>query len=441
MPTPVDTVPPPDGSGLGLHQLLNILWRWRWLVLLGAGGGAAAGVVYGWVVTPLYRGHLTVEPGITFYNQAGIPEREWEVQDIVQWYRRGDYNPELARELDRDPARFRPIIRASFIPRSPQSRGGRTISLTTLSADPDEARAILAGSVRVFNRFAEADSVTANIALMRARVRANIAREQAKIEQVETERSRLDLQIEATRADIAKTEAERSIYAQKIAELEASRAAAESTLELYESVLDAVSGDVAHLKERLDTWEAQADAIVREMGDGRTLPADPTATLLLRSESAQLVGTVGELRLGLLDQNERKVRWRERTQELHKTIAGLDAQIAQARFDLEQELPRRILELGQKITEFELKRDRDLAREELDRREELGMMRARLAALTPLQAIGEPSSSARPVRPRKRRAILILFGLGLAGGLAGAYVLEYLSENWRRITQPAHRAG
>jgi hypothetical protein len=68
-------------------------------------------------------------------------------------------------------------------------------------------------------------------------------------------------------------------------------------------------------------------------------------------------------------------------------------------------------------------------------------MHSRLASLKPLQINGEPFATARPVRPRKMRATLILVSLGLVAGLAGSFVLEYLSRNWREITRTPSRTA
>jgi len=62
-------------------------------------------------------------------------------------------------------------------------------------------------------------------------------------------------------------------------------------------------------------------------------------------------------------------------------------------------------------------------------REKLGQ----LYALSPIEKIGRVRVTDEPVRPRKKRAITILTFLGLVGGVAGAYVFDYLWTHRRRI--------
>ena len=110
------------GTGLGLNDILNILWRHRGLILGMTLAGGVAGFAYGQIVTPLYLASATVQPGISTFTVQGQPQREWRIHDIVQWYRRGDFNPAVANLLQADPTEFRPIIRASYVPRGPQSK-------------------------------------------------------------------------------------------------------------------------------------------------------------------------------------------------------------------------------------------------------------------------------------------------------------------------------
>ena len=58
---------------------------------------------------------------------------------------------------------------------------------------------------------------------------------------------------------------------------------------------------------------------------------------------------------------------------------------------------------------------------------------AQIAALSPIERVGPITSSPKPVRPRKSRAVSILTFVGLLGGLGMAFVWEYVWNHRREI--------
>lgn len=438
-PTPVDG--PARSQGLGLNDVLNILWRRRFLIVSLTVLGAVAGVVYGWVVTPLHLSTTMVQPGITHFAQ-GQPVREWRIKDVVQWYKRGDYNPNLALALGEDPVAFRPIIRASFIPRGPQSRGGNTITLTTLFPDPEKGNQILRTSVRVFNTFAGSDTAHSDIHLTRVSIETNIATQQEKIRQMAAKRENLELDIRKLQDERNKTSKSIALVEANIAELRASRNLVELTRQAYEEMLDSLSEDVDDMRSRLARWEHAEEEWSARRDSLASLAADegPIEALLFANSLGTIVRELGELRLGLFEESARTLRWKDRIQALEREVKKIEREIQEREFERDQTIPSKILEIEQKIASLELRRDYDLVAEENEQRQELRTMRSRLTSLTPLEQVGDAVGSARPVRPRKRRAIQILTVLGLASSIFLAFTLEYLSKHWREITRPSPSA-
>jgi len=437
------TTPGPGSSpgvGLGLNDILNILWRRRLLILAATAVGALAGILYGQLVTPLHIAKATVQPGITHYDDRAQPHREWNLKDISQWYKRGNQHPHLAVAMGKNPRTFRPIIRAEFIPRGPQSRGGNTISLSTLSPDPEEARQILERSVDVFNAFAGSDTAFSGIHIMREQIAANIEKQRAKVAQGEGKRAKARLDIAAAEADIAAEEAGKRLVEEQIDELENSVALVQRSILAHEDAIARIRDEAGDLSAKVDEWErlgeeltAQRDSVLQaRRGD------DSAALLLFASSLGDIIRDVGELRLGLFDQAERQLEWDRSLRELKIEVRDLEKQIQELVFERDVTIPRNVLTLEQEAAALQIQLDYDLPFEEQDAIQQLRAMRTRLASLTPLEQIGEAVASTRPVRPRKRRAILILTGLAFVSSIFGAFTLEYLSQNWRQITRGAH---
>jgi hypothetical protein len=127
-------------------------------------------------------------------------------------------------------------------------------------------------------------------------------------------------------------------------------------------------------------------------------------------------------------------------QSLRRQQRETESLLAEKRFELEQLLPRRILEHEQKAADLVLRRDYDLRQQRTVLAQELRAIRSRIDSLSPLEKVGSSSATARPVRPRKLRAIVILGSLAFVGSLALAFTLEYLSRNWSEITRSSRSA-
>jgi hypothetical protein len=427
-------------AGLSLNQLLGILWRRKSLVFLCTFAGLAAGIAYGFVVTPLHRGTLTIQPGITTFNAEGNPVREWRIQDIELWFRRGDFNPRLAYTLGEDASKFRPIIFATSIPRGPQSQGGNTITLTTLDPSPERAQRILDGAFEVFNRFASADTMRSNLGLMRARLSAEASKQQARLDQLAAESERVKLQIEAAKADRAATVAQEVVVEQKIDELESLLQTLAVSIEAYESALSTTDVSSDSLARDVDRWKAQSEQLMERRDTLLGQSGDPTALLLVSQAVGDLVRDVGSIRLGLLEHAAQRLVWQDRLQSLRRQENETQSALAEKRFELNQSLPRRLLEYDQKSADLLLRRDYDLEQQRTELTQELRATQSRIQSLSPLEKVGSANATARPVRPRKLRAIVILTGMMFVGSVFLAFTLEYLQRNWAEITRRPHGA-
>ena len=423
-------------TGLSLSGFLNILWRRRLLILLFTALGGTAGIVYGLVVSPLYRASTTIQPGVTHYDIEGRPERQWRIRDVVQWYKRGDFNPGVARVMGEDDTRFLPIIRASFLPRGPQSRGGNTITLITLHPDPEKARRILDASVQVFLEFAGSDTLYSDVHLQRVQTSSNVAREEALLRQTEGKIERVELAIEAAKLDKTAIEASVVLLRGRIREREAVRELVMATLAAYQNMIATAEAGVADMEADLARWAEASDALIARRDSLIERSSDALALALYTNSVNGLVSEINTLRLGMFDQADRRLEWQNSVKQLSVDLGKAESELAGLSFEQEQTLPSKIFAAQQKIVDLELQRDFDIAQEQEGLIQDIRGTKARLAALSPLEQIGEPVATSRPVRPRKMRAFLILLGLGFASSIFLTVGLEYLSRNWREIARP-----
>jgi hypothetical protein len=416
-----------------LASLLNILWRRRLLIVLLTLLGLGLGVVYVLVTQPLYRATATVRPGITGYDQNNNPQREWQLRDVVRWYRLGMYGEDLLKRLGLEPGSYRPDIQAEFIPRGVGIQGGDVITLSTLSPDPGTARGILEHSIAVFNEYAEANSVGNSISLSRKRIGAEIEILSNDRDNIAIKRDLLDLQIARKQQELLGVDIDQEALDLRMREYEVqSRQRLDTAGQLQQGVAVADTGmsQMALYLERMREKEAhqvETDSLVSLMPDLERLP-------FLWWEMAQdKTAVAGRLLLSTLELENKLREDRLKTIEL---LSANELDDLRARRDLLRasfDLQTRRATIQSEIREMEINRDRTLDQELTDLASQVRLLSSRLDVLTPLESIGVIMVSDGPVRPRKQRALGLLTLAGLLGSLALAVTWEYLSRNRETI--------
>lgn len=395
----------PGGGEVTLAFLLNILWRRKWIVILLTGLGLAVGVLYGQLVTPLYRATATVRPGITAYTPEGGPVREWMLKDVTHWFQRGMYRKRLGEKLEL-PEYKRVIINADFILRGLQNiQGGNVITLTTLDPDPGQAETILTTAIESFNEYALADTVSSQLELTRNGLKIKIAGLQNQIELVESKKAKLDLDIAVARAESSQVEAEMKLLDLDIRK----RQVAREYLTTFLTTLAAESLAIARQEESiLQAWPDKPGGQYDNLGD-------------LMQGAAQL----------------QVVRFRNRAlaDSARFHLGVNDIEISELRIKRDQELAIKKANLHRQIESLRLDRDRKLAHEAAGLQNEILEKRVQLATLSPIQKVGEIQVSRKPVRPRKLRAISILTVLSLLGSLVVSFGWEYVTRHRSEIFQ------
>jgi len=201
--------PSSDETGLvSVAGLLNIFYRGRKTIVALTAVGLLAGVAYGIIVKPLYRATGQVRPGVVSYNPDGFPNREWALEDIVNWFGGSLYWQGLKELPQFAEAKSAPVIDASFTPSLNFVSGGNVITLTNLSRSPAKAVLALNEAINSFNRQAIADSMGSSLHLTLRRGRATMKKLRGDIEQVDAEADRVRLQIKHQERELTIVELE-----------------------------------------------------------------------------------------------------------------------------------------------------------------------------------------------------------------------------------------
>jgi hypothetical protein len=411
-----------DGGQINLASILNILWRRRLVVIGLPALGLVVGLLYGAFGTRRWSATATIRPGITAYAPDGSPWRQWQLKDISTWYDKLLYRQELVRRLGL-PRDARPVIAAEFISAGLTNLdGGEVVTLWTTATSPELAAALIDTSLAIFNAYAEADSISSQLALTRSGLQLQVQALHTQLLGLDQQRANLDLQLEAASADsllVALTDRDLGFELDK--------------LNLRRDYFDVRIRELAGEKPRLERHAAEVDSVLRTLGAGGKASEADIPTWVRRD--AVLDG--GDVVSGLVDVRLRLSR------ELARNVAMADSFTTSMRttdVEIESRVLRReatvrskIRDAARRIGELELKRGIELEIRQREIDGEIASRRVQMANLTPLQRVGHTQVSDKPVRPRGLRATMILVVLGAMGGVVLGFVWDYLWVNRREI--------
>jgi len=425
----------PAAGVISLDLILNIFWRRRRTILWITVAGLVLGILYGIVMPPLYRATAQVRPGVVSYSQQGGPIREWQLKDIVRWFRTELYWWDMHEDPRFDRYKDAPVIDAEFIPQGPQSfQGGDIVLLNALAPDPIEAVNIIKEAIASFNFQATADTLGSSLHLTAAGARVRIAELRDKQRDLTTEGEKIDLSIAQMRESLELLTTDRQRYEMALRKLQRQNVYRRQMVASTESTL-------IRAEPRLQESEAALSVLLREQTSaasesdpqGDDEPAENSASWerwLRTAGAGELLGTVNEL-------NE---------QIFHGTllIDSLRSHIEVSELEIQRIGVMRVVELGDKRVELEkqlgnliLDREQGLISKHRQLEQRIAAERIRLDLLTPLQQIGRVTVTNKAVRPRRLRAASILTVLAFLSSLFVVLGWEYLSRNRQAITASA----
>ena len=407
-----------------LATILNIIWRRRLIVLGLPALGLVVGLLYGAFGTKRWSATATVRPGITSYTPEGFPVRQWQLKDITTWYDRMLYAQDLNHRLGL-PSSFRTVIKAEFIATGLTNlAGGEVVTLWTTGTSPELARALIDTSIVLFREYAESDTLSNQIELTRDGLELQIEVLESRFVSVDRQEVSLDLQLEQARADslvVSVMDAELGIDLDKL-----------------QKRIDFHSGRIAELESvrpRLEQDLAQLDDFMSLVVAGERKRIDPSEVPAWARREAVLdegdvLDGLGDLRLRLQDRLGRNAAVRDSfAYELE--IARLDFQ--KKEISRASTVAARLREIEKRIGNLMLEKDYALPVKRREVRTDINSRRVQLQSLTSLQQVGRTMVSDNPVRPRGRRATMILVFLGLVGGLVLGFSVDYVLANRREI--------
>ncbi len=418
-----------------LPSLLNILFRGRWIIMVCTALGLIAGIGYGIVVKPLYRSSVQIRPGIVAFTENGGPLRGGIREDIVNFFQSSLYWQDMREEPQYADMKTPPIILAQFVPSAIQfMAGGEVITLTNLSTDPETAVSILECAIHSFNSQGFADSLSSDLHLTQKGIEVRMQRIGQDIQMVESKESKVALEIEQVQSELKLIDYERRKMDLDLKTL------AEENARLARTVQITLE-EVALTRERLAAAETMLAVALRAEqdttagSDQARATDDPVVEVLKQTASREQAGRVGELLITVNIMSASIFEGVIKADSLQGRIMDNEREMARLKLVVDLVLSKNESDINQKLGDLEIRLNKDLPHERAMLNNNLRGEQIRLNTISPLEQVGRVTVSAKPVRPRKSRAITILTMLAFFGSLVLVLVWEYFQVNRQEITR------
>jgi len=368
---------------IDLADLAGVLWRRRWLMLGIIICFVCTAVAYCFITTPLYEIFAQLRPGITGFDDKGNPVRDWTPKDIESWFAQGGYSESLSGQMG-DNASV-PVIKAV------SNRQAKVVTVSLYWPDRKQGRQILASAIDALTSTGGSSGIQEQLAVSRRQIEQAIHKTESELEHIPIERSRLDDQI----------------------------AREKNRIQVIETELETIKKDRAQTREVIERNRAQIDTINQNTAE------------LIKLRQQMVTGESDKFAL---------LMYSNIIQQNLTYVAGLEQRIAAMEKELnnyqvkEAEKYDELLDTQLKIRDLQVEQEQELSIKEANLQKRMHTLKAKLDALLPVEVVQSPFSSQSPVKPDKKKIVVIAFALGCFMALVTAFLREFWVKNRERIS-------
>jgi uncharacterized protein involved in exopolysaccharide biosynthesis len=367
---------------IDLADLAGVLWRRRWFMLGIIMVFVGVAVAYCFITTPRYEIFAQLRPGITAFDKDGNPVQDWTPKDIESWFAQGGYSESLSGLMG-DNASV-PEIKAV------SNRQARVVTVSLYWPDREQGRQILSSAIDALAS-TESAGIQQQLAVSRRQIEQDIHKTESDLKHIPIERSRLDDQI----------------------------AREKNKIQVIDEELRTIKKDESQTREVVERSRTQIHTINENTAE------------LIKLRQQMVTGESDKFAL---------LMYSNIIQQNLTYVAGLEQRIADMEKELnnyqvkEAEKSDEILDIQLKIKDLQTKRQEELSMKEADLKKELDTIKAKLHALSPVETVKSPFSSQRPVKPDKKKIVVISFALGCFMAMVMAFLREFWVKNRERIS-------
>jgi len=368
---------------IDLADLAGVLWRRRWLMLGIIICFVCTAVAYCFITTPLYEIFAQLRPGITGFDDKGNPVQDWTPKDIESWFAQGGYSESLSGQMG-DNASV-PVIKAV------SNRQAKVVTVSLYWPDRKQGRQILASAIDALTSTGGSSGIQEQLVVSRRQIEQAIHKTESELEHIPIEHGRLDDQIVREK----------------------------NRIQVIETELETIKKDRAQTREVIERNRAQIDTI------------NQNTAKLMQLRQQMVTGESDKFAL---------LMYSNIIQQNLTYVAGLEQRVAAMEKELnnyqvkEAEKSNEINSTQIEIKDLQVKREEELSIKEANLQKRMHTLKAKLDALLPVEVVQSPFSSQSPVKPDKKKIVVIAFALGCFMALVTAFLREFWVKNRERIS-------
>jgi capsular polysaccharide biosynthesis protein len=428
---------PMQEDEIDLVSLVGVLWRRKKLIAgIALGMTVLAAVVAFFVMTSRYKVSALVSPGIIGFNEDGTPIPASSLTDLQQWLNSGGYIDDMLERLPSDAMAQRLIPKPEKIETS-APKNGQVLSVNLFTPEPKKGKEALQ---RIFDIMAENQQPYEH-------ARKNLEKRIADIDQ------QLDnWDIQQTRHVVVIKKAEQEVGLMKN-DLELLETSHQSAIEKAEKEIELMERDMVRLDKDIQARKKSVDRLDEQIQE---INAN---TLKIRTQRDDIAGTAKENDIALLMYSniiQQNIDYATRLEERQdQSKSGILEQLQQYSVkkveinnkrldltDLKEKQVQKLLRSKKELESMELELDdlkENKARELEETRKKLArqseLLKSRFALLSPLRIVQKPMSSDEPVKPNKKKIIVLAAIMGIFLGVVVAFLVEFYVINKDRLNK------
>ena len=376
---------PPYEDEINLIDYLKVLWKWKWLIIAGTLICAIAAAVISLQMPKIYEISTVIEPGIAGIKDDGGFMYIDFVANISGKINEGIYNRKIEEALHLDPLKTGIKFKSAVVKKA---------NVIKVTSQWEEGGADL--GIKVTGQLVQllSDDYGKIIDQRKDNYDRQILMKQSEISKIETQRKDIDKQIDVKLNSIEKT----------LNDIKLQQATLRNIRQRKGELLEEIKG----VKDNTEKIVQQRDFLLKDKN------LDKDISLLLYSTTIQQnVAYFNQLSNQIYDLGTSEKKIEAEVDKLSKNINDIKTGIERLKLSKTEGLQIKINDINAQINTLNLKK----------------------GLISNIKVIQEPEASLHPVKPKKKKIVLLATVVALFMSVFLAFFIEYIKNATRSTKQ------
>ena len=383
--TPYPQNYPPYEDEINLIDYLKVLWKWKWLIIAGTLICAIAAAVISLQMPKIYEISTVIEPGIAGVKDDGGFMYIDSVANISGKINGGIYDRRIKEALRLDPLKTGVKFKSAIVKKA---------NMIKVTSQWEEGKTDL--GIKVTGQLVQllSDDYGKIIDQRKDNYDRQILMKQSEISKIETQRKDIGKQIELKLNSIKRTQNDMMLQ--------------QATLEIIKQRKGELLGEIRSVKDNTEKIVQQRDALLEDKNPDKNL-----SLLLYSTTIQQNVVYFNQLSNQIYDLEAEEKKTESEIDKLNKNTDDIKTGIERLKLGKTEGSQIKINDINAQINTLNLKK----------------------GLISNIKVIQEPEASLHPVKPKKKKIVLLATVVALFMFIFLAFFIEYIKNATRSIKQ------